>query len=406
MQGRRIVITGVGVVSAIGNNRDEFWHNLASGASGIAPLEPVESGLSFTQVAAVTGFDPEREFKSSLHQRLDRSAQFALMAANEAILDSGIAFDDPLRLRTGVITGCSIGGSITQEAGYERLFRQGKRRVSPMTVPNSMPSAGAGHVSMHHHLRGPAFNVSSACASSSHAIGLALGLLRNGSIDAAVTGGSEAMLNLGSLLAWEALRVVAPTTCRPFSAERCGMILGEGGAMLVLEPLESAQTRGARIYAELAGFGMTADAYHLTAPSVDGTASAMRAALTDARLEPGDIDYINAHGTGTISNDRNEVHAIRDVFGPHAAHLAVSSTKSMHGHTIGAAGAIEAVATVLAIHHGVLPPTLNSAPLDPECALDVVPDQARPASIDAALSNSFAFGGLNAVLAFRRVNGA
>jgi nodulation protein E len=405
MIGRRIVVTGVGVISAIGNTRAEFWRSIESGTTGIAPLVPAEPDLGFTQVAAVRGFDPERQFTSRLHQGLDRSAQFALVAANEAIADSGLQFDDEMKRRTGVITGCSIGGATTQDAGYERIYRDGRRRMHPMSVPNTMPSAGASHISMKHGLRGPSFTMSTACASSGHAIGMALWLLRTGAIEAAVAGGSEAMLNHGSLCAWAALRVISPTTCRPFSSERSGMILGEGGAMLMLETLNAARARGARIYAELAGFGMTADAHHLTAPSLEGPVSAMRSALTDAHLEPGDIDYVNAHGTGTPSNDGNEARAIHAVFGETASRLAVSSTKSMHGHTIGASGAIEAAATVLAIHHGVLPPTLNTAPLDPECALDVVPDRARRATIRAALSNSFAFGGLNAVLAFRRVDG-
>lgn len=400
---RRIVVTGIGVVSAIGCARDEFWRSLAAGVSGITPLDPPDPALGFANVAAVRGFEPERLFEARQHQTLDRSAQFALAAANEAIADSGLVFDDELQRRTGVITGCSIGGAITQDVFYEQLYRQGKKRFPPTIVPNAMPNAGASHISMRHGLRGPAFTISSACASSAHALGMALWLLRMGAMDAAVAGGSEAMLNPGCLRAWDALRVVSPDTCRPFSAVRNGMILGEGGAMLVLETLEAALARGARIYAELAGFGMTADAHHLTAPSLDGPVSAMRSALNDAQLDPAAIDHINAHGTGTPSNDANEARAIREVFGEHTAHLAVSSTKAMHGHTIGAAGAIEAAATILAIHHSLLPPTLNSAPLDPECSFDIVPDHARPADIRAALSNSFAFGGLNAVLAFRRV---
>ena len=404
IQERRIVVTGMGVISAIGHNCAEFWNSLESGTSGIAPLSPPEPGLGFTQAAAVRGFDPERAFTLSLHQRLDRTAQFALVAAEEAIVDSGIVFDDALRVRTGVITGCSIGGAITQDYGYERFYRQGKKRFQPMSVPNVMPNAGASHISMQHGLRGPTFTLSTACASSSHALGTALLLLRCGFIDVAIAGGHEAMLNPGSLFGWDALRAVSPTICRPFCAERNGMILGEGGAMLVLETLDAAQARGARIYAELAGFGMTADAHHLTAPSLEGPVSAMRAALADAQLGPADIGYINAHGTGTPGNDANEVRAIREVFGGHADRVAISSTKSMHGHTIGAAGAMEAVATILAIHHGVLPPTLNCTPIDGECALDVVPNHARRATIRAALSNSFAFGGLNAVLAFCRAD--
>jgi nodulation protein E len=349
----------------------------------------------------VTDFDPETRFESRLHQGLDRNAQFALAAAEEAIGDSGLVFGEGLGARTGVITGSGIGGSQTMDAAYERLYRQGKRRTSPMTVPNIMPSSGASHISMAHGLRGPSFTISSACASSSHAIGIALSLIRWGSADVIVAGGHESQLNHASLYAWDALRVVSPTSCRPFSRERDGMILGEGGAMLVLESLEHALGRGARIYAELSGFGMTADAHHLTAPSVEGPVSAMRIALDDAGLGADGIDYVNAHGTGTESNDLNEARAIHGVFGARAREIAVGSTKSMHGHTLGAAGAIEAVATILAMHHGTVPPTPGADPIDPDIALKVIADAAHPMAIRAAMSNSFAFGGLNAVLVFR-----
>ncbi len=397
-----IVVTGLGVISAIGNNVSEFWKSLESGTSGIAPLDPPEPDLNFSNVAAVRNFDPMDHFESRQQRNLDRSTQFGLIAAREAIADSGISFNDRMASRTGVITGCSIGGAATQDAAYEKLYGQGGRRTSPMTIPNIMPSAGASHISMEFGLRGPAFTISSACSSSSHAIGTALSLLRSGAIDVAIAGGHESQLNRGCLFAWDALRVVSPTICLPFSADPPGMILGEGGAMMVLETLESAQARGADIYAELAGFGMNSDAHHLTAPSLEGPTDAMRAALTDAGLSTSDVDYINAHGTGTVANDANEVRAIEEVFGEEAEALALSSTKSWHGHTIGAAGAIEALATILAIHRGVLPPTIFSPPLHPDCDLDIVRNESRPAQIRAALSNSFAFGGLNAVLAFRQ----
>jgi nodulation protein E len=264
-----------------------------------------------------------------------------------------------------------------------------------------MSSAGASHVAMEFGFTGPAFSVSSACSSASHAIAQALWMLRGGQADLALAGGSEAPFGVGSLKAWDALRVIAPDTCRPFSRDRKGMILGEGAAILVLEPLDAASARGARIYAELAGAGASADAHHITQPTVAGPARAMRAALEDGGLEPETIGYINAHGTGTLGNDSTETRAILEVFGAHARALAVSSTKSLHGHALGAAGALEAVATVLALHHRVLPPTANFTSPDPECDLDVVPNRAREASVEAALSNSFAFGGLNAVLAFR-----
>ncbi len=266
-----------------------------------------------------------------------------------------------------------------------------------------MPNAGASHISMEFGISGPAYTVSTACASSNHAIGQAFWMVRSGAAELAVAGGSETPFSFGFLKAWEAMRVVAPDTCRPFSRDRRGLILGEGGAMLVLEPLERAQARGAPVYAEIAGFGMSSDAGHITTPSTDGPARAMTAALEDAKSAPEAVGYISAHGTGTPSNDPTETRAIRQVFGAHAGKLAVSSTKSMHGHALGAASALEAVATVLALRNGILPPTANFTTPDPECDLDVVPNQSRPAEVEYALSNAFAFGGLNAVLAFRRV---
>jgi nodulation protein E len=281
------------------------------------------------------------------------------------------------------------------------LYQRGRGRVHPLTIPKVMANAGAGHISMEFGITGPAFTVSTACSSANHAIGQAFQMIRSGAAEAAITGGAEAPFSLGLLKAWEAMRVISPDTCRPFSKNRLGMILGEGAGMLVLEPLEAARSRGAKIYGEVVGFGMSADAHHLTAPSAQGAASAMRRALSDAAIEPQQIDYINAHGTGTAANDPTETRAIREVFGAHADRLAVSSTKSMHGHGLGAAGALEAIATFLALREGFLPPTANYAEPDPECDLDYVPNESRPAQVEWALSNSFAFGGLNAVLAFR-----
>lgn len=404
MGDRRVVITGVGVVSAIGSDREAFWQGLLAGRCGIGPIDPPLEGVTMPNVAAVRDFDPATRFDVRAYRQLDRSAQFGVAAAEEALADSGLEIQDDQRSRAGVVTGCSIGGSITQDASYARLYRQGRTRAEPMAVPNIMPNSGASQISMRYGLRGPSFTMSTACASSGHALGMALWMIRSGALDVALAGGHEAILNYGSLIAWDGLRVVSSSVCRPFAADRPGMVLGEGGAMLVLETLESARERGATIYAELAGFGMTADAHHLTAPSLEGPASAMSAAIADAGLRPEDVDYVNAHGTGTSGNDINEINAIKEAFGEHAARLAVSSTKSMHGHTIGAAGAIEAAATALAIRHGRIPPTIHCTPLDPACDLDVVPDEPRSATVRAAISNSFAFGGLNAVLAFRRID--
>jgi nodulation protein E len=294
-----------------------------------------------------------------------------------------------------------VGGQSTEDIGFQEVYKFGRNRVHPLTIPKTMANAGASHISMEFGITGPSFTISTACSSAGHAIGQAYWMVRNGITDVALTGGSEAPFSFGILKAWEAMRVVSPNTCRPFSKDRRGMILGEGAAMLVIEPLDRALARGARIHAEIVGFGMSADACHITQPSSDGAARAMRAALRDSGLSPEQIGYINAHGTATPANDPTETAAIRSVFGSHAASLAVSSTKSMHGHTLGAAAALECLASILALRDGVLPPTANYTEPDPECDLDVIPNHARSAQVEYAMSNSFAFGGLNAVLVLR-----
>ncbi len=401
MPRRRVAITGLGVIAAIGRNVEEFEESLRAGRSGIAPIELVDrSQLRFSNGAEVKGFNPLDYFSPKQAAMLDRFAQFALVAAREAMADAGL---DPRGIgeRGAVVTGSCVGGQTTSDAGFVELYQKGRPRVAPLTIPMTMANAGASFISMEYGIRGPVFTLSTACSSANHAIGLAYWLVRDGVVDWAIAGGSEAVFSLGFLKAWEAMRVVSPDTCRPFSKDRQGMILGEGGAMLVLEVLEAAQARGARIHAEIVGFGMSSDAHHLTQPSVDGPALAMRWALEDAGIHPEQIGYINAHGTGTISNDPIEVAAIRKVFGRHTDRLAISSTKSMHGHALGAAGAIEAIATVLALRDGFLPPTANFTEPDPECDVDVVPNQARQQQVEYALSNSFAFGGLNAVVVFK-----
>jgi len=399
---RRVVVTGLGCISALGPTARAFWSALCETRSGILPLQSAAPGsLRFSHGAEVRGFDPAAHLVPGQLELLDRFAQFALVAAREAVRDARLDWTPALRERTAVICGSAVGGQASQDDQFVELYRRNRERVHPLTIPRVMSSAGASHVAMEFGLTGPAFSISSACSSASHAIGQALWMVRDGRADLALTGGSEAPFGYASLKAWEAMRVIAPDTCRPFSRDRKGMILGEGAAMLVLEPLDAARARGARIYAELAGTGLSSDAHHITQPAVAGPVRAMRAALEDGGLPPEAIGYINAHGTGTIGNDATETRAILEVFGTRARSLAVSSTKSLHGHALGAAGALEAVATVLALHHGVLPPTANFTEPDPECDLDVVPNQAREARVDAALSNSFAFGGLNAVLAFR-----
>ena len=398
----RVVVTGAGVLSALGHNCGEFWRELAAGQPGIRPLQAVDRGLlRFQNGAEVQGFDPSRHFEEKEIGLLDRFAQFGVVAAREAIAQAGIEWTGELRENTAIITGSCVGGQSTEDEGFVNLYRNNIPRVNPLTIPRTMENAAASRISLETGVVGPTYTISTACSSANHAIGQAFWMVRSGLARMAIAGGSEAVFSLGFLKAWEAMRVVAPDTCRPFSKDRRGLILGEGGAMLVLEPLEVARARGAKIYGEISGFGMSSDAYHITQPSPDGAARAMRAALSDAALKPEDIGYINAHGTATQANDATETAAIRKVFGAHADRLAVSSTKSMHGHTLGAAGAIEAVATLLSLCNGVLPPTANFSEPDPACDLDVIPNQARQMQVECALSNSFAFGGLNAVLAFR-----
>jgi nodulation protein E len=390
------------MICALGRNTAECWRELAAGRPGIRRLTAVDPALlRFSSAAEVPGFKPAEHLEHARLDLLDRFAQFALVAAREAVRDSGIEFTPALRDSTAVITGCCLGGQTAEDAEFETLYRQGRNRVHPLTIPRTMANAGASTLSMEFGLRGPAFTISTACSSSSHAIGLAFQMVRSGAAKLALAGGSEAPFSYGLLKAWEAMRVISTDTCRPFSRDRKGMILGEGAAMLVLEPWEAAQARGARIYGEIVGFGMSSDAHHITQPSADGAALAVAAALRDAGLAPEQIGYINAHGTGTPGNDATETRAIRKVFGQHADRLAVSSTKSLHGHALGAAGALEAVASLMALREGILPPTANFIERDPECDLDVVPNAARAVRVEYALSNSFAFGGLNAVLAFR-----
>ena len=397
-----MAVTGIGVVSALGSDRNAFWAELAAGRPGLGPITSVDtSALTFSQGGEARDFRPEDHLDDSLRHLADRFAQMTLVSAREAVADAGL---EPAELggdRCAVVTGSCVGGQTSEEEMYARIYREGRPRVHPLSVPRVMANAGASLVSMDLGVAGPTFTLSTACSSANHALGQALWMIRAGVVDRALAGGGEAPFTWGSLLAWNAMRVVSSDTCRPFSADRSGMILGEGAAMLVLEEAAAARARGARVYAHLAGCGMSSDAHHITQPSREGPMRAISAALADAGLAPEQVGYVNAHGTGTRANDATEAAALRGVFGDHTARLAVSSTKSMHGHALGAAGALEAAATVLALAEGRLPPTANFTAADPECDLDVVPNEARAASVEAALSSSFAFGGLNAVLAFR-----
>jgi len=399
----RVVVTGTGIVSPLGLDTRTYWDALKEGKTGIALPTVVPSELLQKEVVAeIKDFDPKRYFEERAIAPLDRVSQFAVVAAREAAASSGISFEDGLADRTAVIMGTGVGGANTLEESYRRLFIENASRVYPLSVPKVMPNAPASQVSMHLGLRGPAFGVVSACSSATHAIGLAFQMVRAGIADAAVAGGAEACINLGSLKGWEALRVMASDTCRPFSRDRKGLVIGEGAGAVVLETLDNARKRGATILAEVVGFGMTADAKDLTNPDVNGMTRAISQCLADGGLTAEDVDYINAHGTGTLANDQTETRAIKAALGERARQIPISSTKSMVGHALGAAGALELVAAVMSLRDQVAPPTMGYLGPDPACDLDYVPNMARDVAMDTVLSNSFAFGGLNAVLAVRR----
>ncbi len=400
----RVVVTGLGAVSPLGHTAASYWENLKLGKSGLGPitLPPAAEELTQKVAAEVKDFEPLKHFAERQLSTLDRVSQFAVVAAREAIAQSGLAFDMPLSVRTATIVGTGVGGQTTLDESFRRVYLEKRTRVFPLTIPKLMANAPASQISMDCGLRGPAFAVASACASATHAIGIAFHMVRGGLVDCAVTGGTEACITFGTVRGWEAMRVMAPDVCRPFSKGRMGLVLGEGAAMMVLEPLERAQARNATILGEIVGFGMSADAADLTAPDLGGMVRAMQAAFDDAGLGPADIQYVNAHGTGTAANDETETKALHEAFGPHAKTLAISSTKSMIGHALGAAGALELVATLLAVRDGIAPPTIGYIEPDPACDLDYVPNTARALAIEAAMSNSFAFGGLNAVLAVKR----
>lgn len=401
---RRIVITGMGAICALGHDAPSVWKAMTEGRSGIGPIHHIQPGQLRTGgiAAEVSDYDPANFFDDARRSLLDPFSEYALIAAKEAISQSGIRFEGEAASRTAVVIGTGVGGETTRDDLYERLYGEHQGRFHPLGIVRMMMNAPASQVSMVHGITGPSFVVASACASSNHAFAQAAMMIRTGLIDAAVVGGTEACVTLGTLRAWEAMRVLAPDACRPFSQGRRGLVLGEGAAMYVIETLESARARGAEILCELVGTGMSSDAGDIAAPSDIGAAAAMSMALRDGGLSPDSVDYINAHGTGTVANDSTETRAIHTVFGSHARELAISSTKPMHGHALGAGGALELVAAIGAIHDGIVPPTLNYLGPDPACDLDYVPNVAREKKVDVAISNSFAFGGLNAVVAIRR----
>ena len=400
---RRVVITGAGTINALAQDVAGTFEACREGRCGIGQLDIRDLGRLAVQIGAqVRGFDETAHFSKQQLSLYDRFTQFALIAARQAIEQSGIEFRGELADRCGVILGTSGGGLTTQDENYRAVYEEGKNRVHPLIVPKLMNNAAASHVSMEWNLRGPSFTVATACASSNHAMGLAFQMIRSGVCDAMLTGGSEAMLCFGGIKAWEGLRVMSRDACRPFSANRNGMVQGEGAGVFVFEDYEAAKARGAEILAEVIGFAMTSDASDIVMPSMQGAARAISGAMKDAGMAREDVGYINAHGTGTAANDKTECAAVADVFGPHAGRLMISSTKSMHGHLIGGTGAVELLACIMALRDGVIAPTIGFEEPDPECALDVVPNVAREAKVEVALSNAFAFGGLNAVIALRR----
>jgi len=394
----------MGAITALGHTASATWAALAAGRSGIGPIETIPTDQLNVKIAAeVRGFDPAAHIDNKRLPLLDRVSQFALIAAREAVAQSGLDFRAEGRgERTACIIGSGIGGEGTHNEQSKRFFGDKNPRLHPLTIVRIMANAPACHVGIEFGLTGPSFAVVSACASANHAMSQAADMIRNGKVDFAVTGGTEACVTVTTMKAWEAMRITADDTCRPFCKQRRGMVLGEGSGVFVFEEYEHAKRRGATILAEFAGSGMTADAADMVFPSEITVARAMQNALADAGLNPADIDYINAHGTATPANDPTESKAIRRTFGEHADKLAVSSTKSMHGHALGAAGAIEMVAAIGALQHSIIPPTANFIDPDPACDLDYVPNTAREKAVNAVLSNSFAFGGLNSVVALKK----
>ncbi len=395
----RVVITGQGAINALGFSAGETMAAMREGRSGIGALDFQDvDRLSIAIGGQVRGYRPEEHFSRQELTLYDRFTQFALLAAREAMAGSGLVIDGELAEQAGVVLGTSGGGLQTQDENYRLVYQEGRNRVHPLVVPRLMNSAAAAHVSMSHNLQGPSFTVATACASSNHAMGQAFGLIRSGQAKVVLTGGTESMLCFGGIKAWEGLRVMSRDGCRPFSKNRNGMVQGEGSAVFVFEEYEHARARGAAILAEVKGFAMSSDASDIVNPNMHGAVRAMRGALRNAGVPAESIGYINAHGTGTAANDRAECAAVREVFGPAADDLMISSTKSMHGHLIGGTGAVELLACLLALNEGVIAPTINYEEPDPECDLDVVPNVARERRVDTVMTNAFAFGGMNAVL--------
>jgi len=402
---RRVVVTGMGVVTPIGLNVPDFWTSMQAAKCGVTELTgfPLED-LKILIAAQIKDFDPKQRLRHFQRDKLvmhaDRYSWFAAAAADEAVKQAGleVPFTDPYR--SACIVGSGAGGLVTFENSYRSLFIEGKRATHPLTLLRIIGSSASAHVGIEFGVKGPTFATCSACSTATHAIGIARDYIRNNVVDVAIAGASESVINYGTMKAWQALHVLSPEGCFPFAKKRNGTVLGEGAGILVLESLEHAQARGAKILAEIVGYGMSSDAKDMVNPDTEGPNEAMRGALKDAGLSPSDIQYLNAHGTATTINDANETRAIKAVFGNHAKNLAISSTKSMHGHPLGAGGGIEAAACIMAMQENWVPPTIGLDEADPECDLDYIPNAGRKLDVTYAMSNSFAFGGLNAVLVF------
>jgi 3-oxoacyl-[acyl-carrier-protein] synthase II len=408
---RRVVITGIGLVSPLGIGTEDNWSKLIRGASGIGPITRFDTSGYATRIAGeVKNFNGEDFISKKELRKLDPFLQYGLAAARLAMDDAQLEFSPELSSRAGVITGCGLGGLTTIEYYHKVLLDQGPRKISPFFIPMLIGNMAPGLISIYHNAKGPNLSIQTACAAGTHAVGLAFRMIRDGTADAMITGGVEATITPVCIAGFNAMRAMSTRNdeperaSRPFDLERDGFVPGEGAAIIILEELQRAQQRGAKIYAEVAGFGLTGDAHHMTAPAPngDGAAGCMLMALQDAGIEAHQVDYINAHGTSTDLNDKYETQAIKTIFGDHARKLAVSSTKSMTGHLLGAAGGMEAAFTALTIARGVMPPTINYENPDPDCDLDYVPNQARLGVVRVALSNSFGFGGTNAAVLFRK----
>ena len=402
---RRVVVTGMGVVTQIGLDVDAFWQGLRDARVGVSALEgfPLDD-LKILIAAQIKDFDPKEHLRHFSRDKIilhaDRYSWFAAAAADQAVKQSGLEMPCPDPYRTACIIGSGAGGLVTYEKAYRDLFIHNKRATHPLTLLRIIGSSASAHVGIEYGVKGPTFATCSACSTAAHAIGIARDYIENGLVDVAIAGASESVINYGTMKAWQALHVLSPEGCYPFAKKRNGTVLGEGAGILVIEEYEHAKARGATILAELCGYGMTSDSKDMVNPDIEGPRVAMQRALADAGLEPTAIEYLNAHGTATSINAKNETNAIKEVYGDHAYKLAISSTKSMHGHPLGAGGGIEAVACIKAINEGWVPPTAGLDEADPDCDLDYVPHVGRDLTVNYAMSNSFAFGGLNAVLVF------